>query len=55
MSMSIDEIQGLLESLSAELGSSLVLDDAEQHLIAHTGHDGSIDDVRRESILGRGA
>ncbi len=55
MSMSIDEIQGLLESLSAELGSSLVLDDAEQHLVAHTGHDGSIDDVRRESILGRGA
>jgi hypothetical protein len=55
MSMSIDEIQGLLESLSAELGSSLVLDDAEQHLIAHTGHDGSVDDVRRESILGRGA
>jgi hypothetical protein len=53
--MSVDEIQGLLESLSAELGSSLVLDDAEQHLIAHTGHDRSLDEVRRESILGRGA
>jgi len=53
--MNGDEIHGLLESLTAELGSSLVLDDAEQHLIAHTGHDGSLDDVRRDSILGRGA
>jgi len=54
MSMN-DEIQGLLESLSTDLGSSLVLDDAEQHLIAHTGHDASLDEVRRESILGRSA
>jgi len=53
--MTGDEIQVLLESLSADLGSSLVLDDAEQHLIAYTGHDGSLDEVRRESILGRGA
>jgi hypothetical protein len=55
MSMAVDEIQGLLESLSVELASSLVLDDADQHLIAHTGHDGSVDEVRRHSILGRGA
>lgn len=53
--MAVDEIQGLLEALAADLGSSLVLDDADQHLIAHTGHDGTSDEVRRESILGRGA
>jgi len=55
MSMAVDEVQVLLESLSVELDSSLVLDDSEQHLIAHTGHDDSLDEVRRESILGRGA
>src|SRR6185436_17888430 len=53
--MRVDELQGLLESLADELGSPLVLDDAEQHLLAHTGHDTSVDDIRRESILGRGA
>src|SRR3954451_6296145 len=55
MSMSVDELHSLLESLSAQLGSSLVLDDAEQQLIAHTGHVGPVDDIRRNSILGRGA
>jgi hypothetical protein len=49
------EVQVLLDGIAAELSCAVVLDDERQRLLAYTEHDVTADDVRRTSILARGA
>jgi hypothetical protein len=48
-----DEVQVLVEELSAELGRSVLVDDASLRLVAYSPTYGSEDDVRRTAILTR--
>jgi hypothetical protein len=48
-----DEVQALVESLSAELRRSVLVDDAGLRLLAYSPSQGSDDDVRRAAILTR--
>jgi hypothetical protein len=48
------DIQGLVESIAAELGAAVGLVDSEERLIAHSAHeDVPIDEVRRSGIMHR--
>src|SRR4051794_40108338 len=48
-----DEVQALVEQLSAELDRSVLVDDASLRLLAYSPTLGSEDDVRRTAILTR--
>jgi PucR C-terminal helix-turn-helix domain/GGDEF-like domain/GAF domain len=53
MSARDDEVQALVERLSAELGRSVLVDDPSLRVLAYTASLGSDDDVRRAAILTR--
>jgi DNA-binding PucR family transcriptional regulator len=53
MTASDDEVQTLVEELSAELGRSVLVDDASLRLVAYSPMLGSEDEVRRTAILTR--
>ena len=48
-----DEVQALVEQLSAELDRSVLVDDASLRLLAYSPTLGSEDEVRRTAILTR--
>src|SRR3954453_18187908 len=48
-----DEVQALVEQLSAELNRSVLVDDAGLRLLAYSPTQGSDDEVRRTAILTR--
>ena len=48
-----DEVQTLVEQLSAELNRSVLVDDASLRLLAYSPATGSEDEVRRTAILTR--
>jgi hypothetical protein len=48
-----DEVQALVEQLSAELNRSVLVDDAGLRLLAYSPSQGTDDDVRRTAILTR--
>jgi hypothetical protein len=48
-----DEVQSLVERLSAELGRSVLVDDASLRVLAYSPSQGSDDEVRRTAILSR--
>src|SRR6201992_3153698 len=48
-----DEVQALVEQLSAELRRSVLVDDAGLRLLAYSPSQGTDDDVRRTAILTR--
>lgn len=51
--MSRSEIQALVDATAAALGTAIVLEDADQRLLAHSEHGGVIDELRLDYIVGR--
>jgi PucR C-terminal helix-turn-helix domain/GGDEF-like domain len=49
------ELQALVENLADELDAPAVIEDDELQVVAYSSHDVPVDDIRRESILGRHA
>ena len=53
MASALDEVQVLVEELSAQLGRSVLVDDASLRLVAYSPTYGTEDEVRRTAILTR--
>lgn len=47
------DLQELVESIAATTGAPVTLEDRDLHLVASSGHDDTVDEVRRRSILRR--
>lgn len=49
-----DDLFALADALAAMVGGPVVIDDPYLRVLAYSAVDGSVDHVRRDSILGRG-
>ena len=49
------DVQAVLDSVAAELGAPVTLEDRDFRLLAHTDHSDGIDEVRQAMIVGRRA
>lgn len=45
------ELQAMAQSLATRLGCAVAIDDPQMRLLAHTPHDGPVDEARLDSIL----